>query len=326
MTVWFTRCALGVSAIFISACGAAQTPIGTVPVQNVVRGSWILPQAMAQDLVYFSTVLGSGGPSTYIFSLREGTLVGQLNVGGGLCSDNVGNVWIADGPTYLNKKKLTEYAHGEQRPIKTLHIPNMTPTRCAVDPASGNVAVVDGGQKVDIFDSGSSRPKIVTDESLYLDGVTYDGSGDLFVLGGTIGHQKPQQLKVGELPKGAAKVVTLRGFQTDRTGSSGFEWDGKDLTLGDGLNEGGHEIFRYEVGRNRLMSHGVVELANGNFAYLSSYWVHALKAVATAYCDPYSTCAPIYVYDYPLGGQPIREIGTGIVPSGGVVTISVAQE
>jgi hypothetical protein len=326
MTTWFPRCALGASVILISACGGPQAPISAVPVPNALSRSWMLPEAKTQDLVYISAEFGSSGASTYILSLPQGKLVGQLSVFGPLCSDSFGNVWIAEASNpYEKGKKLLEYAHGGEKPIRTLHVPNMSAFACAVDPTSGDVAAVGGGHKVDIYNSGSSRPKIVACKLPYLVGLTYDSTGNLFILGGTLGHQKPQVLKIAELPKGATKIEILRGFQTDRRGHSGFEWDGKYLTLGDGLNEGGHEIFRYEIGRNRLKSRGVVELADGDFAYLAHYWIRGSKAVATAWCGSNSACAPIFLYNYPAGGQPIKEIGEGIVPSdGGAVTISVA--
>jgi hypothetical protein len=324
MTAWFPRCALGACFILISACGGPQISIGADPAPNALSGSWMLPEAKAEDLVYVSQS-GSSGPSTYILSLPQGELVGQLRVSGHLCSDDAGNVWINEGSNPYEKGKLLEYAHGGEKPIRTLHPPNMAPGACAVDPTSGQVAVVNGYHEFDIFDIGSSRPKIVHYKELYLDGLTYDGSGNLFVLGGTLAHQKPQELKMAELPKGATKIERLRGFHTRLGGNSGFQWDGKHLTLGDALNEGGHEIYRYDVGRNRIKSRGVTELAAGDFGYLASYWIHGSKAVATAWCFTSSTCAPVFLYNYPAGGEPLKEIGEGIVPSErGAVTISVA--
>jgi hypothetical protein len=287
----------------------------------------MLPEAKAQDLVYYS-VWGSGRRSTYVLSLPQGKLVGVLNVYGTLCSDSAGNVWIAEGPNpYVKGNKILEYAHGGQKPIKTLHVPNGSAGTCAVDSISGDLAVVSGDHKLDVYDSGSLHPKRFAYEKLYLDGLTYDSSGNLLILGGTVNNQKPQVLKVAELPKGTTKIETLRGFQTDRLGHSGFEWDGKHLTLGDALNEGGHEIYRYEVGRHRLRSRGVVELANGDFAYLAHYWIRGSKVFATAWCGSYNTCGPIFVYSYPAGGHPVQEIGEGIVPSdGGDLTISIAPK
>jgi hypothetical protein len=320
MKAWFPRCALGASVMLISACGGPPALVRVAPVPNAISGSWMLPEAKAQDLVYISQS-GSSGPTTYILSLPQGQLVGQLSVSGSLCSDNVGNVWVASEGTLL------EYAHGGQKPIRILHAANLSAGACAVDARSGSVAVVNGYHKFDIFDSGSSRPKIVRYKKLYFDGLTYDGSGNLFVLGGTLAHQKAQALKVAELPKGATKIERLRGFHTRMLGHSGFQWDGKHLTLGDALNEGGHEIYRYDVGRDRIKSRGVIELANGDFAYLASYWIHGSKAVATAWCFTGSACAPIFLYNYPAGGEPLKEIGEGIVPSGGgAVTISVAPK
>jgi hypothetical protein len=323
MTAWFPRCALAASVILVSACGGPQTPIAPVPAPNALSGSWVLPEAKAQDLVYVSHT-GPSKPSTYILSLPRGELVGHLNVSGSLCSDNAGNVWIAEGSNPYEKGKLLEYAHGGEKPIRTLRASNMAPWACAVDPTSGNVAAADGGHEIDIYKSGSTQPEVVTHKKLDLIDVTYDNSGNLLILGGTV--TRHQKLKVAELPKGATKIKLLRGFHTGILGHSGFQWEDKDLTLGDALNEGGHEIYRYEVGR-RIKSRGVVELANGDFAYLASYWIQGSKAVATAWCGSSTCAAPIFLYNYPAGGEPIKELGEGIVPwHGGAVTISVAPK
>lgn len=323
MTAWFPRCALGVSAVLIAACGGAHTPLGAVPEAGARSESWMLPEAKAQDLVYVSQT-GPSKPSTYVLSLPRGDLVGHLNVSGSLCSDNAGNVWIAEGSNRYEKGKLLEYAHGGEKPIRTLRASNLSPWACAVDPTSGNVAAADGGHEIDIYKSGNTRPEVVTNKNLNLIDVTYDNSGTLLILGGAVikSHQK---LEVAELPKGATKIKLLRGFHTGILGHSGFQWEDKNLTLGDALNEGGHEIYRYEAGR-RIKSRGVVELANGDFAYLARYWIQGSKAVATAWCGS-GTCAPIFLYNYPAGGEPIKELGEGIVPwQGGAVTISVAPK
>ncbi|MGA7094765.1 MAG: hypothetical protein WBX23_12105 [Candidatus Cybelea sp.] len=331
MTVWFRRWALGASLILISGCAGSQSTIGgagaipqaLIKTQDAHLGSWILPEAKARDLIYFSVESTSKRGTTYILSLPQGELVGQINANGGLCSDNIGNVWIVGYPNG-QRKELAEFAHGGVKPIRILRIPKVPPAGCAVDPTSGAIATISGEHEVAIYNSGSSQPKIVAYNKLYLDGLTYDGNGNLFILGGTVNDQKPQRLKIAELPKGATKIGLLPGFETGRLGYSGFEWDGKHLTEGDSLNEGGHDIFRYKVGRNRLKSRGVTEIG-GYFPYMANYWIQGSMAVTTVYCS--YGCAPIYLFNYPAGGAPIKTIGQGVVPAAsGQVTISVGRK
>ena len=352
MTVWFRRWALGAGLILIAGCGptqsiptsagaasagtheASQTPNGGVGVmpqalttQDADLGSsWILPEAKAQDLIYYS-IPSLSNPKlgrTYILSLPQGKLVGEIKANGGLCSDNSGNVWMSGYP-YGNGKKLAEFAHGLVKPIKILRAPNI-PAGCAIDPTLGNVATIIGDHDFVIYNSGGSQLQTVTYNKLYLGGLTYDGNGNLFILGEAVDGPKAR-LKIAELPKGATKIGILPGFNIGRLGHSGFEWDGKHLTEGDSLNEGGHEIFRYKLGRNRLKSRGWVEIGDSDFAYMADYWIQGSKVVVTATCGSGTCAAPIYLYNYPAGGNAIKAIGQGVVPSAsGQVTISVAPK
>lgn len=290
--------------------------------QDVHFGSWILPEAKGQDLIYFSIESGSAGRSTYILSLPQGELVGRFKAAGRLCSDNVGNVWVAGYPNGRGKE-LAEYAHGGVKPVKILHVPNMSPGACAVDPTSGNLAATGDGQEVDVYSSGSSYPQVFVYKKFYPHALTYDGSGNLFILGNR--HVRDDILGTAELPKGTAKFQPRR-IHVNLSATSGFRWDGKYLTIGDSLNEGGHEIFRYAVRGNRLQGRGYTSIG-GNFQYLAHYWIQGSKAVATTYCGSYNSCAPIYLFNYPEGGNPIKTIGQGVAPSSaGSLTISVARK
>lgn len=299
MMVWFRRWALGASLILISGCAGSQStsggarviPQAAIPAQSAHLGSWILPEAKAQDLIYFSIPSLSKSGSTYILSLPQGKLVGQFKAAGALCSDNSGNVWIAGYPNGQGNK-LAEYAHGGVKPIKILHVPN-TPADCAVDSASGNLAATAGGQ-VDIYASGSSYPQVFVYRNFYPYDLTYDGSGNLFILGERRGRK--DTLWTAELPKGMTKFQP-RQIHVPLSATSGFGWDGKYLTIGDGLFEGGHQFFRYAARGNRLHGHGYTTIG-GNFQYMAHYSILGSKAIATTYCGSYNTCAPIYLFDY----------------------------
>jgi len=317
----FKRCAFGIAVAALAGCGGSQSQSATQAIPQVLTAqhehgrSWMLPEAKKEDLIYDS------GSSTYIFSF-QGKLVGSLDVSGGLCSDDKGNVWIAGYPNGSGMK-LAEYAHGGQKPIRTIDVPNMSPDACAVDSTTGNIAATGNGADgaVDIYSSGSSYPQILVDKKFYANSATYDGSGNLFILGNR--NIRGDLLGVAELPKGAAKFVG-RGI-INLSGTSGFSWDGKHLVIGDGLHEGGHELFRYVVRGNRLEDRGYGSL-DGYSGSLANYWIQGSKAVATVDCLPYSTCAPIYLYSYPAGGYPLKTIGEGIVPEiNRSVTISVAR-
>jgi hypothetical protein len=319
----FARRALGIggTVALLSGCGGSQTPIGTtgaipqapITAAGIHGRAWMLPEAKNHDLIYASSDIH---PVTYIFSY-EGKLVGSLNVAGGLCSDDVGNVWFAGYPNGKGME-LAEYAHGGQEPIKTIDVPNMSPYTCAVDPTTGNLAALGNNGDIDIYHSGSSDPQILVDKKFFPDDLTYDSSGNLFIIAG----DGSRELEVAELPKGTTKFELRRGFHGGLTYTSGIRWDGKHLTIGQTLNQGGNLLYRYVVRDNRLERRRGVYIG-GYFRAIYFYWIQGSKAVATTFCGT-QTCAPIYLVHYPAG-DPIRAIGQGEVQSAvAFVTISVA--
>ncbi|MGB9652461.1 MAG: hypothetical protein WCB01_11730 [Candidatus Cybelea sp.] len=217
--------------------------------------------------------------------------------------------------------QLVEYAHGSQEPIKTLDVPNMSPSACAVDTITGNLAAVDfggDGHEVDLYYPGSSYPRIFVDKKLYLDDLTYDSSGNLFVIGFA-----GSQVEVAELPKGTTKFEMRRGH-IGLNATSGIKSDGKHLTIGQTLFQGGNELYRYVVRGNRLKHRRTVSLS-GDFKALFDYWIQGSRVVATNIGGT-QIYAPMYLFNYP-GGNLIKTIGQGTVPAFyGSITISVARK
>ena len=145
--------------------------------------SWMSPDANSQTLLYVSDIATG---SVQVFAYPKGTLEGTLTGFGypqGECADSSGNVYIADAGNDV----VVEYAHGGTSPIATLNDPNAYPASCAVDPASGNVAVANlltaqnfNAGTVAIYPPGSSNatatyadPSIVREYFL-----AYDLSGE----------------------------------------------------------------------------------------------------------------------------------------------------
>lgn len=153
--------------------------------------------------------------------------------------------------------------------------------------------------------------------------MTYDSSGNLFVIGNAVDSHK---LDVAELPKGTRRFAMRWGFRVGLSATSGIRWDGRHLTIGSGVHEGGHELYRYVVRGNRLKQRRGVSL-NGDFKALGDYWIQGSRAVATN-SGGTQIYAPIFLFNYPAGGYPIRTIGEGVVPAVNAtsVTISVAPQ
>lgn len=109
---------------------------------------------------------GSGGRLIYVsdsetntlsfYTYRDGKLKGSITAGlsepQGLCSDQNGNVWLAN----TGDSNVVEYAHGATAPEQTLATPGQYPVGCSID-NKGDVAVSDiistsdGNGNVDIL-------------------------------------------------------------------------------------------------------------------------------------------------------------------------------
>ena len=96
------------AAAILAGCGGSQPPIGApgamlqsraIPTQTAHGGSWMLPEAKGEDLLYVASSR-SDQYSVSVFSYRSGKLVGQLkgfsDYVSGLCSDSAGDVFRSD--------------------------------------------------------------------------------------------------------------------------------------------------------------------------------------------------------------------------------------
>jgi hypothetical protein len=137
------------------------------------------------ELLFVSDALNS---AVDIFSLPTLRLKGQVtgfNYPEGECSDQSGNIWVTDE----DAQSIVELSRAGSV-IRRLGDPTGYPVSCAVDQASGNLAVtnkVDVGSKpgsVEIYAGASGTPNPIRnpDQTQYFfDG--YDKSGNLFVDG-----------------------------------------------------------------------------------------------------------------------------------------------
>ena len=152
MAFWFRRWALNASLILIAGCANAPViPGSTGPHAAGALSSSVRPQTKLGDLLYYSGA-GQYGNETYMLSFPKGELIGSFAGDGALCPDSAGNVWLAGYPNKFVSKELAEFAHGGETPIRTLDVPSL-PNDCAVDPVTGNIAVVSATGKVYIYGS-----------------------------------------------------------------------------------------------------------------------------------------------------------------------------
>jgi hypothetical protein len=190
------------AAAMLAGCGGSQPPIGTpgaMPQTSTIAthtdrsGSWMLPAAKAETLLYVGNNLGGSSDTGNItvYSYPDTKLVGTLaaSLPTGLCVDSRGDVFVAN----LDGDDVVEYAHGGAKPIETLP-DNGSPNGCAIDPTSGNLAVTNlcdgprgscfGMGTVMIYQHARGKPKLLQDNySDYMYYCAYDKAGNLFVNG-----------------------------------------------------------------------------------------------------------------------------------------------
>ena len=147
----FSRCALAscVVVVLLAGCGAAQPQIattGATPQSRAIAthagrgGSWMLPKAKKDDLLYVSS---PGQGIVYVFRYPGGQPDGMLTYSPypyGLCSDKHGNVFVVSWSSESGPGSILEYAHGASQPIATLKDGDNTPAQCSVDSNTGNLA------------------------------------------------------------------------------------------------------------------------------------------------------------------------------------------
>jgi hypothetical protein len=308
-----------VAAALLAGCGGSQPPTGApgaMPQSRAIatranRGaSWMLPEAKNTDLLYVAT-----GDNVYILSYPHGKLIGSLNVSGSnLCSDTNGNVFI---PT--SGYVILEYAHGGLYPIQTLHGGDI-PLGCAVDPASGNLAVTQEGSgagEVAIFPNAKEPATWYRDPEIDTYGLCgYDDRGNLFVDGNGAGDY------IAELPKGSS---TFANYALDGSFDAfgGIQWDGRHITV---TNPSTDQIYRLKFGKaafkviRTTQINGWQNSYSGHWPYVQT-WLQRGSVIAQA-----SKLAELGLWRYPAGGNArkiLRPFKSGDVNIYGV-TVSVA--
>jgi hypothetical protein len=139
-----------------------------------------------RNLLYASTHAGE----VYIFSYPSGEYLNALVPGatdiGGLCTDTVGDVFVATRDGY--EGIIYEYAHGGTSPVSTLTNYEYGAYTCAADPTTGNLAVFShatGEDVVAIYPDAQGNPTYYTVPNMntFPGYLAYDSQGNLFADG-----------------------------------------------------------------------------------------------------------------------------------------------
>jgi WD40 repeat protein len=284
-------------AAVLAACSGSQPPIGTpgaMPQSGAIAthaqrgGSWVLPEAKSDDLLYVTSYTGTFY-WVYMFSYPAGKLVGKIaKEVSGLCSDEQGNVYMTQ--SFDSKSTIFKYAHGGKKPLATLADPYNGADGCAVDRVTGDLAVANSeGETVVVYSRAQGKPKryYVFFAPLY---VAYTPKGHLFVLGGG---------DLAELSNGHfVRVRLTKHFDSP----IGVQWDGKYLAIGSEVGSSSYYYYglinRYTVGGRKGTLKGTTDVNTDAVGF----FIEGSTAIASDGGDD------VDFFNYPQGGQPTMTI------------------
>jgi hypothetical protein len=309
-------------AIILAACNGAQGVTSAVPQSSAQghametpsyrSGSWMLPEAKADDLLYTSDFKND---SVYAYSYPNGKLVGRLTEParpGGLCTNAAGDIFVTLREVtkikghYVLKGHIYEYSHGGSTPIAILRDAGI-PEQCAVNSANGNLAVTNfaapGGRgNVVVYQGTHGSRKTYTDPriSTYF-GCSYDDKGNLYVTSG-------YEPALAELRNGEATLINIDLDMHIPLGS--VRWDGRDVELENmysRLNPGPTVIYKIRISKASGTVVGTIRLVGEGRGF------GPIGAVQFAVHDdvivqPDGADRVIDYWRYPEGGNSVKTI------------------
>ncbi|MGA8099073.1 MAG: hypothetical protein WB810_10480 [Candidatus Cybelea sp.] len=228
----FGRYALIAGAVtMLTGCGAGreQSALPGVP------GNEAAQRAAGGDLLYVAHV-EKKETSRYqgvlsVMTFPHGKTVATIalpDFATGTCADTSDDVWV------VAEHYAYEYARGGTTPIAKIHITHTgkTTTGCAVDPTTGNLAVLTGFYEgsapshIDVWPGAHEGKPVRYPITFSPIACAYDGSGNLFVdgyVGSTVFFE------LSELPKGSDSTKNIQTKLYEFPG--GVQWDGKYLAV-----------------------------------------------------------------------------------------------
>lgn len=288
----------------LQACTAPVTPATTFQITSAAQ------QLHGRDLLYISDTL-----NVYVYAYPSLKEVGRLKVsfGGmnGLCSNATGDVFV---PFLAGYGGTDEFAHGGAEPIGYLSFPYQYARGCAVDPKTGDLAVIGGfegsGGTVTVYHYKQHRGWRLG-KNYPLPGVYngaycgYDDVSDLFCDGTT---SSSGGFSLAELATTASSFTTVTLAQQIYAPGQ-IQWDGTYLAIGDaGTFPKGSVVYRFTPSGSSLTEAGEVTLKGT--AQVQQFWLSGGKIFAT---EPNTTCGSgngcVAAYRYPAGGSAIASVG-----------------
>jgi hypothetical protein len=245
-------------AVALNACGALrQAQDDTQPAGGVLPSRATLPASSSGALLYVGNAVRIGkkfqGLLT-ILTFPDAKPYSTIRLNGdatGVCSDTSGNVWAVVRQD--REVDAYEFAHGGAVPIAKIRVKHAHKysSDCAVDPTTGNLAVLDGAKPrskamghAEIWANARAGKPATFALPFEPISCTYDANGNLFV-DGSIGST--ELFALAELTKGSPSFakVTLDRVPANYPGN--IRWDGSYVDIVDNDFMGHGKIYRVDV-------------------------------------------------------------------------------
>lgn len=271
--------------------------------------SWMAAGAETQSLLYVADLFNN---RLMVYAYATGTFEGEIDGFSAVhyeCVDAAGDVFVANGAA----NDLLEYAHGGTKAIKTYHEPGFVHA-CAIDPTSGNLAVLHdpasyGPGGISIFRHAQGTGKEYTTPNVFaVSFIGYDGHSNLYV-NGTDMHVAYEMAK---LPAGgdAFKAVTLN---QSIVMPGAIQWDGTHLAVGDQVSDSGPSKI-YEFSMSGTTGTLVHTTPLSDSCDVLQFWIQGARVITSNDCAHH-----VLYFDYPKGGSSIKTISHGLGQPIGVV-------
>ncbi len=297
--------ALGIlaAAAMLAGCGGSQStltpPAGMNAIQTLGTPLYhgVTPDRRHREFGYISNFLSQ----VLVFDFPSGKSLGTVSVGvwpQGECTKGRGTWWVVSSYS----REVEEFKAGGTTAIRTLPVTAGTPAFCAIDKATGDLAVTLAGiDDVVVFKRASGSGKEIPDLLYPYGSPGYDDKGDLFVAG-TIASTGA----LVELPAGSSTFKRITLPNTINYYASNVQWDGRYLAV-----DGGDDIYRYSISGSTATLKGTVTYSGG----CQQTWIEKGKFLC-----PDVGNNNVALFAYPAGGSPIKTwTGNFDEPIGSVV-------
>lgn len=323
-----TFCACGNQ---IPGAGASQpSQTGAFAAHRARAHVSMLQEASGQDLIYVADLGAVYHQGVDVYSYPQGKDVGFIqpdeDVFAGLCADKQGNVWVltwaTNGQAFYDK-----YAHGGTQPIQSI-IASGVPSSCAVDPATGNLAIANfedfnvsrSRGDMAIYQRGQGEPEDYYDDSItHYDYCAYDDKGNLFADGNTD--------YLNELVRNSSTLLHIYLNKNISPGS--LQWNGGSLAIAVvGGGKGPISIDRATVKGSGAQIIGTTKLQTyrNQGEYLDLGFLIRGKVIAGPGPGSAGPESELYFWPYPAGGKASKQITAPLYSNFYAVAFSAAPQ